>query len=354
MNKLTIAALSVATTALLSYLFLWPVEIDPQGWTPPKLEKTPSTQTQSLKGIEKLALGEGVGPEGISLDASGRIYAGYLDGRVVRFDSDGMHMEVLGNTGGRPWGTHAEADGRSVLVADAVKGLLRVRAGSVEALTTSADGIPFKLTDDVTVSSSGMVYFSDASSKFGIEKMMADVFEHGDHGRLLRYDPMTRQTTTLMKGLHVANGVAVGPDDAYVLVSETLSYRVMRYWLKGPKAGTSEPFIENLPGFPDNISYNGRDGFWLAIFAPRDPALDMILPYPALLKAIYRIPEKLRPQATLQARVLKLDLTGKVVADLQYSGDDAYGPITSVREIDSWLYFGSIEYQAIGRMYFQP
>ena len=34
-----------------------------------------------------------------------------------------------------------------------------------------------------------------------------------------------------------ANGVAVGPDDAYVLVNETAAYRVMRYWLKGEKAG---------------------------------------------------------------------------------------------------------------------
>lgn len=56
-------------------------------------------------------------------------------------------------------------------------------------------------------------------------------------GDPIGFDPRTGKTTTLAAGLHVANGVTLGPDEAYVLVSETLQYRVMRYWLKGPKAG---------------------------------------------------------------------------------------------------------------------
>lgn len=237
-----------------------------------------------------------------------------------------------------------------MLVADAVKGLLRVASGKVEVLSTASDGVPFKLTDDVVQAKSGIIYFSDASSKYGLDKMMADVFEHGNYGRLLSYDPQTRKTTTLASGLHVANGVTLGPDEAYVLVSETLQYRVMRYWLKGPKAGQFEPFIENLPGFPDNISYNGKDGFWLALFAPRDAMLDGMLPYPALLKAVYRIPEAMRPKAAKHGRVLKLDLDGKVIVDLQDATDGAYAPITSVRERGASLYFGSIEYPSIGQL----
>ncbi|MBA4109793.1 MAG: gluconolactonase [Leptothrix sp. (in: Bacteria)] len=346
------SGLILGSLALIAYLSLWPVEIEPTGWTPPKLADSGATNT-ALKGIERLALDVGVGPEGISFDKQGRLYAGYKDGRVMRFAPDGSSPELLGNTGGRPWGTRAEADGSSVLVADAVKGLLRVKAGQVEVLATQSGGVPFKLTDDVDQASDGMLYFTDASSKFGIDKMMADVMEHGDHGRLLSYDPRTQNVSTLMDGLHVANGVAVGPDDAFVLVAETLQYRVMRYWLKGQKAGTSEVFIDNLPGFPDNISYNGRDGFWLALFAPRDPMLDAALPYPAVLKLFHRIPEPLRPQAAKHGRVLKLDMGGKVLVDLQDASDGAYAPITSVRERGNWLYFGSIEYPAMGRLAWQ-
>lgn len=335
--------------ALLAYLSFWPVEIEPNAWTPPPLAEQGAPGT-SLESIQRIGLNVGVGPEGVSLDDAGRLYAGYVDGRVVRFSADGRGHEELANTGGRPWGTFASADGSAVLVADAVKGLLRVASGRVEVLATQADGVPFKLTDDVVQAASGTIYFSDASSKYGLEKMMADVFEHGAHGRLLSHDPRTGQTTTLASGLHVANGVALGPDEAYVLVAETLEYRVLRHWLKGPKAGQTEPFIENLPGFPDNISYNGRDGFWLAIFAPRDALLDRILSHPFLLKAVYRIPEAIRPKAAKHARVLKLSLDGKVMADLADVSKSAYAPITSVRERDGWLYFGSIEYPALGRL----
>jgi sugar lactone lactonase YvrE len=341
-------ALCVAAIAI-TYLSFAPVEITPTGWRPPKIAEQPNSNA-ALKGIKRIGLNVGVGPEGVSFDDAGRIYAGYADGRVVRFSADGQTHEELANTGGRPWGTQALADGSAVLVADAVKGLLRVTQGKVEVLTTQSDGVPFKLTDDVVQARSGVIYFSDASSKYALDKMMADVFEHGNHGRLLSFDPHTQKTTTLASGLHVANGVTLGPDEDYVLVSETLQYRVMRYWLKGPKAGQFEPFIENLPGFPDNISYNGRDGFWLALFAPRDAMLDAMLPYPALLKAVYRIPEALRPKAAKHGRVLKLNLNGKVVADLQDATDGAYAPITSVRERGSLLYFGSIAYPGVGRL----
>lgn len=348
MRKTFVAA--AAGTALLAYFSLWPVDIAPTGWQPLATAPSAAIANGSLSSIERIGLSQGTGPEGISLDASGRIYAGYLDGRVVRFSADGRHVEVLANTKGRPWGTHASADGQSVLVADAIKGLLKIEGGQVTTLTTEAEGIPFRLTDDVVQGPSGKIYFSDASSKFGIEKMMSDVFEHGANGRLLQYDPVGKNVTVLMKGLHVANGVTLGPDESYILVSETLSYRVWRYWLKGTKAGQKEIFIENLQGFPDNISFNGRDGHWLALYAPRDPVLDALLPHPALLKAAYRIPQALQPKAKKVAHVLKLDMNGKILVDLQDDRPAAYAPITSVREFNGMLYFGSIEYPAVGRM----
>lgn len=42
-----------------------------------------------------------------------------------------------------------------------------------------------------------------------------------------------------------------------------------RYWLQGPKQGTSEIFIDNLPGPPDGIS-KAQDGqtFWVTIYSP--------------------------------------------------------------------------------------
>jgi sugar lactone lactonase YvrE len=236
------------------------------------------------------------------------------------------------------------------VIADAKRGLLRFDK-ELSVLATEADGVPFGFTDDVDAADDGKVYFSDASHKFGYGKHMLDIIEHGANGRLLEYDPATRKARTLLGGLSFANGVALGPDDAYVLVNETSKYRVLRYWLKGEKAGTHEVFIDNLPGFPDNVTFNGRDRFWLAIFAPRDALLDSLLPGNQYLRTVIaKLPAFLQPRPKMHSFALGLDLDGKVVTNLQYAGDDAYAPITSVREHGGYLYFGSLTYPAIGRM----
>ena len=38
----------------------------------------------------------------------------------------------------------------------------------------------------------------------------------------------------------------------------------MMYWIKDPKAGTSEP-LADLPGYPNNVRANLKDGFWVAL-----------------------------------------------------------------------------------------
>ncbi|MDB5978470.1 MAG: gluconolactonase [Nevskia sp.] len=345
--------IAVILAAILYFLF-WPTRVSPQAWNPPQapsLAEEPYRLNDKLKALQRIATVGAVGPEGINLDAEGRIYAGYLDGRVMRFAPDGGSGEVLANTGGRPLGMAPLADGR-LLVADAIKGLVQIDSSrGVTVLATEADGLPFGFTNDLDVAESGeVVFFSDSSHKWGTGQDIQDIVEHGGHGRLLRYDFRTRKASVLLKGLQFANGVAIGPNEDYVLVTESSEYRVQRYWLKGPKAGCAEIFIDNLPGFPDNISYNGRDRFWLAIAAPRHPLIDLLANKPFLRQVLSRIPASLQPKPVRHCIVLALDLGGKVVANLQHAGPDAYWKITSACEFGPWLYCGSVDETAIGRM----
>jgi hypothetical protein len=93
-------------------------------------------------------------------------------------------------------------------------------------------------------------------------------------GSLLKYDPSTNQTTVLLSNLAVPSGVAVSKDGSFVLVSEYLSNRIQRVWLKGPRANSSELFMLLL-GRPDNIKRNSRGQFWISvnsfIGSPRSP-----------------------------------------------------------------------------------
>lgn len=341
----------------LAYLGAWPVAIDPVAWMPPQAPAAHDVYApnERLRAVERLATNDITGPEYLDIDAQGRLYTGTLDGRLLRMQADGSGMVELARTGGRPIGLRVLRDG-TLIVADGAKGLLRVSpAGAIEVLATGHEGVPFGLTDDVAVSADERVaYFTDASNRHGVNDHLDDILEHGGRGRLLRIDLATGETTLLRAGLEFANGVVLGPDEQFLLVSETGSYRVFRYWLSGSRAGEIEVFADNLPGFPDNITFNGRDRYWVALANPRNAALDRLGPYPRLRELVARLPQFLRPQPVRHGYVVALDLDGHVIETLQYAGDDAYAPITTATEAGDWLYLGSLTEPAIARLRLRP
>lgn len=238
------------------------------------------------------------------------------------------------------------------MIADGVKGLLSLDAqGRLIPLTTTANNLPFGFTNDVAIDKPGhYAYFSDSSSRWGYGKDGEAIIEHGGDGRLLRYNFQTGNTAVLLDKLEFANGVTLGPDDAFVLVNETGAYRISRYWLTGPKAGTHDLFIDNLPGLPDNLAFNGRDRFWVALYAPRNALLDTTAPYPLVRKMIVRAMTILPKPTEKRAFVTGLDLDGKVIANLQDASSGNYSPITTVREYGDWLYLGSLKARHMARL----
>lgn len=349
MKTMLKASLALVTVAVL-YVLLWPTGMEPAAWTapPPPDADGVYAPNDKLKGIQRLAEGVGRGPEGVNVDAVGRIYAGYADGRVITLSADAATYTEMADTEGRPLGITFGPNG-GLVIADAKKGLLQLGM-DVRLLVTAVDGARLGLVNDAdNTRLDKNVYFTESSRKFA--SSTRDLLEHGANGRLLQYNVATKQTRVLLDHLHFPNGVAVGPEDAYVLVAETGEYRVLRYWLKGEKAGTHEVFIDNLPGFPDNISYDDRDKFWLALAAPRSSRLDELLSGHLFLRQVLgRLGSLPRILAQRRAWVLALGLDGQVIGSFQADGDDAFAPISSVREHGPWLYFGSPREKAIGRM----
>src|ERR1700720_1300153 len=282
MNAKTLfRGLALIFAAIVLYLLFWPVPISPAAWTPPEAPPLAGhyERNSRLTGTQRFDTGGGFGPEDVALDAQGRIYGGLEDGRIVRLQADGTHPETFANTNGRPLGLVFDHAG-SLIVADANKGLLSVAPdGAITVLSTEANGIPFRCTNDLDVAADGTIYFTDASSKFRLLAFTADLLEHQPNGRFLAYDPKTKTTRVVLNNLYFANGVAVSPDQSFVLGVEPGVYRVRRPRLNGPKQGQADVFIDNLPGFPDGILSNGHDKFWLALVTPRDHVLDRLLPH---------------------------------------------------------------------------
>lgn len=335
------------------FLLLAPTKVQPVAWKPapaPSLETGPYAENQKLRDLEHVGAANIDGPEALLLEEN-LLISGLNDGRIISSSLDGQTRKVLIDTGGRPLGLARHPDGR-LIIADAKKGLLALDAqGQLIVLTKEANSLPFGFTDDVAIDKTGhYAYFSDASSRWGYGHDGEAIIEHGGDGRLLRYDFQTGKTEVLLDKLQFANGVALGPQDSYVLVNETGAYRITRYWLSGPMAGTHEVFVDNLPGMPDNLSFNGQERFWVALYTPRNALLDATAEQPFVRKMIVRALMVLPKPAERRAFVVGVDLQGKVIANLQDAGSGNYSPITTVREYGDWLYFGSLKASHMTRL----
>jgi sugar lactone lactonase YvrE len=349
-SRAIIAAIVLA--GLAAYLLAWPVSIDPVAWrsSPTPGLTGPFARSEGFTALQQMAPDIGEGPEEVTQGPDGFIYTGLQDGRIMRFRPDGEGWaELTAQTGGRPLGLQFDAQGH-LIVADAFRGLLSVAPNrTIAVLVDTVDGQRLRFANALDIAADGAIWFSDASQRFDQHHWRFDFWEGRATGRLLRYDPRTHQTAVWLEDLRFANGVALGPDDAFVLVNETLAARIHRLWLKGPQAGTRDVFLDGLPGYPDNLSYNGRGLFWVALAAPRVEALDRLAGYPWLRQVLFRLPAALTEvQPPAVSWVIGVDVQGTVRYHLRDTAG-RYTNVTSVREVDGALWLGSLFGRSVGR-----
>lgn len=319
-------------------------KIEPVVWRPPKLglRSRPASNLPALTVLEV----NGHGTEDVVVDDKGHVFTGVKDGRILRLTPDGRRLDTVADTGGRPLGIELYPDGR-LLVCDATRGLLLVDRGTGGVETLVSGGPDLRVCNNAAVTGDGTVYFTDSSSRFDLEFYAADLLEHSGTGRLLRRDP-DGTVTTLLTGLHFANGVALAPDESYVVVAQTGSYRLDKVFLSGPQSGRSVVLDDNLPGFPDNLA-TGSDGLvWIAMASPRDRLLDQLSRlHPSLRKGVWALPEQLRPKEkrTVWVRAINGD-TGNTVHEF-FGTPTGFHMVTGVRERDGTVYLGSLEERAI-------
>ncbi len=350
-------ALAAGLCAGLGWLLAWPVPVDPVGWdAPPNPGYTgPFAANTRLAGAQRISVGPRGGPEGAVVGPAGDVFVSTEGGRVMRLTAAGVLPYA--RTGGRPLGLALDAE-QNLYIADAYKGLLVVdnRDRRLSVAVDQVDGVPLGYVDDVAVSPDGRVWFSDASSKFGAEAnggtfpaSLLDLLEHGGHGRLIRFDPRSGEVAVVAQGLNFANGVVADPLGRFVLVAETGHYRVLKHHLTGPKQGTTEPLLEGLPCFPDNLNPGADGRFWMGCISPRSAALDALSGWPFLRKIVQRLPAAVRPKAKAYGHLIAFDAEGRVIHDLQDpSGRLRY--ITGAVESEGWLYLTSLKLPTLHRL----
>ena len=348
--KKILTGIAAFLVILILIFLLKPAPIDAVAFTPPDAPELTGVLAPNnlLQEAELLALGKIVGPEEVAVDSRGHVFGGTEDGKIIRVLPDGS-LETFAETGGRPLGMKFDENG-NLIVCDAYKGLLSIDSkGEIKTLATSADGVPIKFADALDISSDGIIYFSDASTKYGLDDDLFGLLESKPYGRFLSYDPATGEVKVLLKDLYFANGVALSPNEDFVLINETYRYRITRYWLKGPDAGTHEIFIDNLPGFPDNISASQKGTYWVALFTIRNEAADKLHPFPSRKNLLSKVPPALWPQPNPYGLVIELDAQGNIIQSLHDPTGENLKEITSAQEYGDYLYLGSLHNDRIGK-----
>jgi sugar lactone lactonase YvrE len=317
--------------------------IDPVRWTPPPVGELPDFGPDELTIVPM----PGNGPEDVIADASGQLWSGLADGRIVRVRPDGA-TAVVADTGGRPLGMHVARDGR-VLICDSHRGLLVLdpETGALSTLVKSVDGRPLKFCSNVTETSDGTIYFTESTSQFHVEHFAGAIMEARGRGSLFRLDA-GGAVTTLLDGLYFANGLTTTDDESALVFAETQARKLSKYWLSGPRAGSVTPLAVHLPGYPDNIS-TGPDGrIWVALVGPVNTAAEWLAPRAPLLRRLgWRLPQFMQPRIPSQVWVVAFDAdTGHALRGTRMRHPE-FGVVTGVVEAHGRLWMSSIEYPAL-------
>ncbi len=360
-----------AVLALAAYLAAWPVPIEPMAWSAPAAPGYQGVHApnQRLARLNIIDLKGEVGPEHVAFGKDGKLYTTVLSGNILRMNADGSGLEVFANTGGRVLGFDFDAAGH-LIAADAVKGLLSIAPdGKVTVLADKVGGTgPIRYADAVVVAQNGKVYLSDASTRFApkdwggtFEASVLDILEQASTGRVIEYDPTTRATRVVARGLSFANGVALSQDEKHLFVNETGKYRVWKIAvdandldigrLNGSTSSQPSPqarvLLDNLPGYPDNLMRGQGGKVWLGFAKPRGAAIDNMSGKPWLRSLTLRLPRALWPIPQPYGHVIAFTDEGKVVADLQ-DPSGAYPETTAITETADRLYVQSLHAHGLG------
>ena len=361
MKKLLNSAAAVAILGA-AYLTLWPVPVDPQSWEA-KLSKgyvDDFAPNNALAGLELLPIGDTYGPEDVALLDNGDSYRVFISGHkgeIIEVFPETQTHKTIANTGGVPLGIEF-ANNTNLIVADAYKGLISVNieTGEVTLLTDSVDGSPILYADDVDIAPNGIMYFSDASTKFGAKRIgstmaasLLEIMEHGKTGRVLAYDPTDQSTRVVADNFSFSNGVAMAADGQSVLVNETGTYSVHRIYIDGPRKGEQEVIIDNLPGFPDNINPAPNGTFYVGLISQRSDWLDKNAKNVFMRKLAMRLPASLRPQSQDYTHIVQITANGDVVQTFQ-DPKGVYPQATgAVMANDGYLYISSLSAKSLAR-----
>jgi len=314
-----------------------------------------------LRPARPIGLGRIEGPEDVILDRKDHLYAGSRHGDIIRFLApDYEEMEIFAHIGGTPLGMAFDRNdnlyvcigGMGLYMVTPEREVVKITDETNRNFKSINDDSRLRLADDLDITDDGLIFFSEATVRYEMHEWATDGLEARGNGRIICYNTNTKKTHTVIDDLIFPNGVCIASDGQSFLFAETWGCTVKRHWYQGPKAGTTEIVLENLPGFPDNINNSSDGHYWMSLVGMRCPAMDLAWKMPSFRRRMAKqVPrdEWLFPNINTGC-VLKFSETGEILETMWDLGGENHPMITSMREHRGHLYLGGIMNNRIGRL----
>jgi sugar lactone lactonase YvrE len=348
-----ISVMSALLVLMFSSCALTPLNYSPE--TPLPFEGV-TQLNEKLLATDMVPMDGWYGPEDILFDSLGNLYTGvhnadFSDGRILKIIPSGK-VEEFYNSGSWVAGLHFDKE-RNLIALSHKQGLISISPEKEVTVLAATDenGKPFLIPNGLDIADDGMIYFTNTSevSAYNIKYGRKIIMEMRPLGGLYRYNPITKRVKTLIDGTYFGNGVVISKDQDYLLMVETTKYSVMKYWLAGDKAGESEIFLDNLPGFPNGISIREDGSYWLGFSTKRNEALDKIHPKAGMKKLVYGLPEFMQPEAERFGMVMNVAMDGEIIETLFDTNGTILPEAGAVKEFNGYLYIGGDVLPYIGK-----
>jgi hypothetical protein len=366
------AILLITLASILQLFIRQQIEIDPAYIDIKSVVLLPDHSLQNKTTIKMPQ------PEDI-IETNGGYYASLGDGRVVFLDNEfnifdfvrtGIDLPECGNINqeeqcGRPLGLlkvplkhfkeYLEKDrpiGSEValLIADAYKGLLLVLPSSeIITLLTTVNGKKLNFANGIQISSSGIIFLSDTSSKFKRRQVLLEFLDSGYNGRIIKFNPYKKESVELVPSFPFPNGLLL-MDDKLLIVSTT-TYTIFEYNLSTDQMRV----FCVLPGVPDNIHLQYVDKFqreviWVGMSTARNYKTNILNRLPFIRRLISLLPydmiyKFIKPYGIIAA----LGTDGQILKVFQDpEGEIAY--ISGAWVFDDGLYLGSFKNEYLAKV----
>ena len=148
----------------------------------------------------------------------------------------------------------------------------------------------------------------------------------------MKYNPRTKEVSVLLKDLAFPNGVALSDDSSFLVLAESGTSQILRFWLHGSKNHTAEVFSP-LKRAPDNIK-NCNGEFWVALNSGRE------VQNLGFMESRHET-EAVKTWGTKDVVGAKYDEEGKLIGVLDGKGGNSLDSVSEVEEHNGYLWIGS-------------